>query len=255
MTSLRYAWPCLMGLLLLPATGAWAQDAPAPATPDSQQVEIMLFEGQLALEEDRIPEAIKTLSDVVRMAPDLIDAHLWYAEALVRALRENQVENEKEAALLALDEYRWVLAKSPQNEQAQNGAEFLMATFLQDELAPFKTDAGRKHWQTGREAQAESQWKKAAGEFRSAIKLEPDIAAGHRALGESLLQDKKAKDAVKALQKAVELDPNDPRASLLLGQALEASGDKKKALELYDRMVVDTGRADEAARRVLAILG
>jgi len=257
MTSFRYAWPCLLGLLLLPASGAWAQDEPppVPATPDSQQVEILLFEGQLALEEDRIPEAIKTLSDVVRMAPDLIDGHLWYAEALVRALRSNQVENEKEAALLALDEYRWVLSRSPQNEQAENGAEFLLATFLQDEMAPFKTDGGRKHWQAGREAQDQKKWKKAAEEFRAAIKLEPNVAAAHRALGESLLQDRKAKDAVKALERAVQLDPDDMRASLLLGQALEATGDKKKALELYDRLVAGTGRADEAARRVLSLLG
>jgi tetratricopeptide (TPR) repeat protein len=130
-----------------------------------------------------------------------------------------------------------------------------MATFLQDEMAPFKTDGGRKHWQAGLEAQSHNQWKKAAEEFRAAIKLESDIAPAHRALGESLLQDHKAKDAVKALERAVQLDPDDARASLLLGQALEASGDKKKALEVYDGLVAGTGRADDAARRVLAILG
>jgi tetratricopeptide (TPR) repeat protein len=257
MTSLRHAWPCLLGVLLFSASAARAQDAPppTPATPDSEQVEILLFEGQLALEEDRIPEAINTLSDVVKMAPDLVEGHLWYAEALVRALRADQVENKKEAALLALDEYRWVLSKNPDNEQAQSGADFLMATFLQDEMAPFKTDAGRTHWQSGREAQDRKQWKKAAEEFRAAIKAEPGVAAAHRALGESLLADRKSKDAVKALQKAVALAPDDMKASFLLGQALEASGDKKKALELYDTMMGGSGRADEAALRVIAILG
>jgi len=257
MTSLRHAWPYLLGLLLISASAAWAQDEPPPtaATPDSEQVDILLFEGQLALEEGRIPEAVRTFSEIVRTAPDLVDGHLWYAEALVRALRADQVDNEKEAALLALQEYRWVLDKNPENEQAQNGAEFLMATYLQEEMAPFKTDGARKHWQAGLDAEDQSQWKKAAEEFRAAIKLEPDIAAAHRALGESLLKQGKAKDAVKPLRRAVELAPDDMRASLLLGQALEATGNKKEALQLYDRLVAGTGRADLAAQRVVTILG
>jgi tetratricopeptide (TPR) repeat protein len=234
-----------------------AQDAPppAPASPDSEQVEILLFEGQLALEEDRIPEAVKTFSEIVQMAPDLIDGHLWYAEALVRALRADQVEDKHEAALLALQEYQWVLARNPQNEQAENGADFLMATFLQDEMAPFKTDPGRQHWQAGREAQDRKDWKRAAEEFRAAIKLEPEVALAHRALGKSLLELGKAKDAVKALRRAVELAPDDMQASLLLGQALETEGEKKQALDVYDRMLEGSGRAPEAADRVLAILG
>ena len=257
MTSRQHAWLCLLGLLVLSAPAARAQDTPplVPATPDSEQVQILLFEGQLALEEDRIPEAIHTFSEVVQMAPDMVEGHLWYAEALVRALRADQVENKKEAALLALDEYRWVLSKNPDDEQAQNGAEFLIAAYLQDEMAPFKTDAGRKHWQAGRAAQDRKEWKKAADEFRAAIKLEPDIAAGHRSLGESLLEGGKAKDAVKVLEHAASMDPNDLRTSLLLGRALEATGNKKKALDLYDTLLIGPGRVEEAAQRVIAIVG
>src|SRR6185436_14019306 len=78
MTSLRHAWPYLLGLLLISASAAWAQDEPPPtaATPDSEQVDILLFEGQLALEEGRIPEAVRTFSEIVRTAPDLVDGHL-----------------------------------------------------------------------------------------------------------------------------------------------------------------------------------
>jgi|GEM_PF-1038876 len=257
MTSLRHAWPCLLALLFISASAALAQDAApsTPATPDSDQVQILLFEGQLALEEGRIPEAIKTLSGVVQMDPDLIEGHLWYAEALVEALRTDQIDNKKEAALLALDEYRWVLSKNPQNQQAQAGAEFLMATFLQGEMAPFKTEAARTHWQSGLAAQDQKQWKTAADEFRTAIKLEPDIAAAHRELGESLLRSGKANDAIKPLERAHELSPDDMQASMLLGQALEAKGDKNKALQLYDGLIGGNGRADDAAERVIAILG
>jgi tetratricopeptide (TPR) repeat protein len=218
-------------------------------------VEILLFQGQLALEEDSFVEAAKTFAEVVRMAPDRADGHLWYAEALVRALRADQVENKKDAALLALDQYRWVLERNPDDERAKGGAEFLLSTYLQDQIAPLKTDSGRKHWQAGRDAQDKKNWSRAVQEYREAVRLEPDVAAAHRALGECLLAQGKSKDAVKSLRRAVELAPEDTRAPILLGRALEADGNKKEALEVYDKALGGTGRGTEAAQHILALLG
>ncbi|HET9233588.1 MAG TPA: tetratricopeptide repeat protein [Candidatus Eisenbacteria bacterium] len=255
MVALRHI--CFLTLALLAAHTAMAQESspPEPSRPDSGQVEILLFEGHLALEEDRIPEAVKAFADVVRMAPDLGEGHLWYAEALVRALRAGLIEDTKDAALLALQQYQWVLERNPGSEQAKTGAEFLMATFLQDEMAPFKTEGGRAKWRAGREAQAKGDWKRAQVEFKEAVRLEPGVSFGHRSLGQSQLELGKPKDAVKSLKRAVELSPEDAQASLLLGRAQEASGDRKAALATYEALLTGSGRGSEAAQRVVALIG
>jgi tetratricopeptide (TPR) repeat protein len=72
----------------------------------------------------------------------------------------------------------------------------------------------------------------AADEFRSATEIDPKMAAAFLNLGLTLLKDH-PDEAIEPLRRAVELIPDQAEPKLLLGRALEATGDLGGAAEQF----------------------
>lgn len=98
-----------------------------------------------------------------------------------------------------------------------------------DYLAQKPDDAGI-HFQLGYAYTAARDPENAAKEFRRATELDPKMIPAFVNLGLSLL-DKHPADAVPPLRTAVALDPEASRPKVLLGVALEKSGDPAAAVE------------------------
>jgi tetratricopeptide (TPR) repeat protein len=62
----------------------------------------------------------------------------------------------------------------------------------------------------------------AVASFRETIRIAPDYAPGHRALGELLLYQGQTDESLAELRQAVALDPNDANAHAALAKALSA---------------------------------
>lgn len=259
---IRLALGVAVGIVLAGESSALAQGAsnppvdtaPSPAIADSDQVELLLFEGGLALEEGRIQEAVGALAQVVEQDPARLEGHMLYAEALTQGLRGHFFENVRETALLALAHFQWVIQHDPGNNHAENGAGFLMATYLQDAVAPLKTERGRKHWEEGIGARSAGDWKRAAKAFREATRMEPEVAAAHIALGQSLLELNRVDEAERSLERAKELDPENPEILMALARVWESRNQVDQALEVYDSLLARHNHSKDAAKRILSLL-
>src|SRR5258708_29805812 len=62
----------------------------------------------------------------------------------------------------------------------------------------------------------------AIAEFRETIRIDPEYAPGHRALGELLLYQGQVDESVAQLREAAALDPNDAGTHAALARALSA---------------------------------
>ena len=70
-------------------------------------------------------------------------------------------------------------------------------------------------------------------QYRIALSLDENSAAGHANLGLALMKKGLTKEAIKEYQRAVEIDPGDVNVRLELGRAYAKSGSTDKAIEHY----------------------
>ena len=80
-----------------------------------------------------------------------------------------------------------------------------------------------------------NQFEKAIIAFRKMIDLVPESPQAYCNLGNALIDNQMARDAVQPLKKALALLPNYPEAHYILGNAYHALGDIEEAIENYDR--------------------
>jgi tetratricopeptide (TPR) repeat protein len=71
----------------------------------------------------------------------------------------------------------------------------------------------------------------AAEAFRQSISINPEYAAGRRALGEVLLYQGQVNESLAELRRSAELDPRDPATHAALARALSAKGLNAEAEE------------------------
>jgi tetratricopeptide (TPR) repeat protein len=83
----------------------------------------------------------------------------------------------------------------------------------------------------------ENSYKKAAAEFRRAIKLQPDCAPAYYNLGACHAHSSNIADAVVAYRKTIEVAPNFPDAYYDLGRALGELGHHAEELAAYDALL------------------
>ncbi len=90
--------------------------------------------------------------------------------------------------------------------------------------APAQTgvDAAGKAFREGVTAAQAGQLATAERQFRGVVRLAPEIAAGHSALGAVLVQEGRNAEALPELRKALQLEPNDAAAQLNMGTASAA---------------------------------
>jgi tetratricopeptide (TPR) repeat protein len=89
----------------------------------------------------------------------------------------------------------------------------------------------------------------AAKSAARAVELEPDLASGHRFLGDSLSGQGKHRDAIKAYEKSLALDGAQPDVYLNLGWAYEAAGESVSAQRNYE-LFLRTDPEPEVAEKV-----
>jgi tetratricopeptide (TPR) repeat protein len=81
--------------------------------------------------------------------------------------------------------------------------------------------------------------------FRQAIRLKPDLFVPHLFLGLDYSRLKRLREAIPYLKQAILLNPADPQAQIALGHAYAASGRTRLAIDAYWRAVqLDPGKAD-----------
>ncbi len=73
----------------------------------------------------------------------------------------------------------------------------------------------------------------AVGQFRTAIRVDPEYASPRILLGASLLALGEVPEAISQLQDAVKLEPHEPLAHLALANALERAGNMIEMVEEY----------------------
>lgn len=87
-------------------------------------------------------------------------------------------------------------------------------------------------WDAGVEAFKSGNYKQAAAEFQTVVDQQPDFPGGHLMLGQSLMRDKQAAQAVPHLRRALELNPGDVNTQLVLGQALYQTGKYRETTQV-----------------------
>jgi arylsulfatase A-like enzyme/Flp pilus assembly protein TadD len=75
------------------------------------------------------------------------------------------------------------------------------------------------------------QFEDADRSFRESIRINPEYAQGHKALGQLLLFKGDVAGAIAALERAAALAPRDPQTCIELSRAYEANGEHEKAAE------------------------
>jgi protein O-GlcNAc transferase len=86
---------------------------------------------------------------------------------------------------------------------------------------------------SGYEAEKGGDLSRARAQFEKVVRLAPQIAEGHSALGAVLVQQGENGKAIPELKRALELKPGDRSAEINLAMAYEQSGEHAKSLSLF----------------------
>ena len=117
----------VLGLLCAPAAQAQGETTiplqieGETAAPYSYFIDLMIFDGEIYLEQGDYLRAAAIFTRVTTYAPDRSYAHLLLGRALTSALVNNQIQDVEGAASEAVRQYRWVLNHDPGNREAHEG--------------------------------------------------------------------------------------------------------------------------------------
>lgn len=219
------AFPLLVLVLVLAALPAFAQT--------EDDLEFLLFEGELLLEEGQLAEALTLTRRALELAPDRIEAHLLHARALTASVLSGRTPDVPRFVDEALEHYRWVLERNPNHPEAVRGVQLLATFTTESPVPPLETDQARDAWDAGMTAMEREDFDSAADAFRRGLEAEPDQAVLQTALGEALRLKEDPVGARRAFAKAIDLDPEAVEAHGGLGEVAETEGDTEEALEHY----------------------
>ncbi len=226
-------------------------DAPA----DSDAVDLLIFQGEIYLEQGDLMNAAAAFTQVTAYAPDRVEGHLYLGRALTTALMQGQIKDTRGAAAEAMNQYRWVLDRDPSNTEALRGVELLSQQYFDGVALPLRTDAGREAWLAGQTALRKNDLEGAIREFTKAAGAEPKVGEVHQALADALRQAGRNRDALAEYEKALALNPRDARAHAGSGAVLEAQGDPDAALVHYRRAFSLDDDLELAYDGIVRILG
>ena len=230
--------PGMRSLFMLATIAVLGVPWPLIASPETHpatvkdRVDLLLFEGELLLEEGKVSEAIASFTEVVSLEPERLDGHLLLARALTSALLSGEAEKPRALATEALTQYRWVLRHEPGHPEAAEGERLLTTRFLAPE-EDLVSEEARAAWTRGQEAMAASEYEDAAKAFEEAARLDPKSWSIHRAWGEALEKSGEPRKALAAYEKAAEIDTDDPDLHVDLGRVLESLNRVDDAIRHY----------------------
>jgi len=225
------------------------------AAPDSAEIDLMIFDGEVYLEQGDYLRAAALFTKVTTLDPDRVYAHLLLGRALTTALVNNRIQDQAGAASEAVRQYRWVLNREPGNQEAREGLGILSKSFFKGMDVPLTTDRGRKSWEAGQRALAKNDFEAAAKAFGDAARAEPKVLEVQRALGDALRRAGKNDGAISAFERALAIAPEDVASHGGLGRTLEAEGDTAAALVHYRRAFTLNDAYRRAYEGIVRILG
>jgi tetratricopeptide (TPR) repeat protein len=226
---------CLGALLTAAPAAAQTEIPVAVGEVDSTTLEILLFDGELYLEEGNWQAAALIFRRIVELNPDHVEARLFLARSLTFALLNDEVPPDKEAELgsEALRHFRWTLDRRPGHRESLEALRLLAQKFAASSMPEFRGERARLLWERGDRAMSQELYGDAVSAFREALRVEPDAAGARRALADALRMNGQLDPAQTLYQKELILNPQDFRAMAGLGEVLRLKKDLAGALDAF----------------------
>jgi tetratricopeptide (TPR) repeat protein len=192
----------------------------------------------------RIKEAVTAAQDQVKRNPDDIDAHTLLGQVYLRSLGDMQGAQSGQMLQLAIAEYETISRLKPSDietklllgqlyalnkDHVKAEAEFKDAQKIDANSEEVVLNMARLYSEEG-DAQR-------AADTLSAVPAEDRTARMELALGASLDQLKKPKEAAAAYRRSLDSEPDNPDAQRALATALLADDQLDEALELLNSIV------------------
>jgi tetratricopeptide (TPR) repeat protein len=185
------------------------------------------------------PKVKNAFEKAVNLNPQLVEAHIGLAQYYWRApgiMGGDMEKAYKEAEItIQLDEMRGRSLKASilVNEKKNAEAAQEMRTLTKHRTNDWRAwrIAGLFFWRN-------QMTDDAITSFEKYVALRPDTADSHQFLAQSYYQKKDATKAIMLAKKALELDRENINATNVLAQSYELNGQKKEALENYERLLV-----------------
>jgi tetratricopeptide (TPR) repeat protein len=177
---------------------------------EANDAELALAAGNNFLDTGEIDKAIDSLSEAVKLNPDLAEA--WFKLGIAYALAEKRDETLETTA----DE-NTTDPKKPAKANSEKA--FEKAVVAYKKLINANGDDDVAYFNLGRAYNKLNDDEDAAKALRQAVKLRPDDTEYQTELGAILIKLAQYHDAIAPLKKALELDPENIRAQELLEDA------------------------------------
>ncbi len=196
----------------------------------------------------RIDEAMRYMSMFLAEKPDNARAKEELAVALVISAREKIRAG---GTAIARDLAGRVLDMFPDSKPAAFAmADAALMDKKPDEALLWAEKAG-DHYRLGLARKMKGENKKAAEEFKAAVRHDPAHADAYAALGKMLEEGKKYNEAMELYTVAASAIPNEPVFHMLLGRAARKAGDNERARAAYDRFLDAAPRTSRAWKEVV----
>jgi tetratricopeptide (TPR) repeat protein len=118
---------------------------------------------------------------------------------------------------------------------AYQGEDYTRALYYLEQLAA--RNIPKVHYSLGLVHWRRAEFSHAERHFRLAVELDPESADAALALGETLLRNENARDAIEPLRRAARLRPDDAVITHALGLALSRIGQHQDAVPLYEALL------------------
>lgn len=226
------------------------------------------------LENDRVPEAVKLLHDIIKSRPDFTDAYSDLAQIYnSRGLREdalavmetayrNNQENygilldygillvktghvdkgieflQKALGIIDNDPDAWIqlaVAYTEKGEHQTALEHYKQALALDSTNALIHDNLGVLHFSLFLKTGNAADRAAALENFQKAVELDPELASAYNGLGGVYKAAGRIDSAIEAWEKSLALDPDYSFPMYNLGVALLQKGDKARALKYFER--------------------
>lgn len=225
--------------------------SPTPSAEKVADVPALLKTANEALDRKDFEAAVKALSAVLEVEPEMPEAWFTLAYAYTGLSRDEE----------AVKAYTRTLELRPELFEAHLNLGILLMELKRPgdavphlaEACALKPEHVLAHLYSGRALAATGQPEAARQQFEEALRLDPSLAPGYLALGELLLGETDFSGALDAFAKASELDPTLTRANL--GRALALNGLQRpaEAADSLEKYLAENSQDFEVRSRLAQI--
>lgn len=200
------------------------------------EADIPLLEGYVYKHEGRKEKARQDFTEALARDPNVATAYV----------NRGYVLNDLHEPQLAEADFESAIAREPHNGEAHLGLAYASLDLKKPHIALQQADLAEEIMGDSRDVHViraaayahEDLLVKAAAEYQRALKFSPNDNALHLAFGNTLLAERKYRDAINEGEIAQKLAPNDPNAYVLLARASAIAQQRDRALQ-YAQLAVE----------------